>query len=94
MYIKVTETTLVDYVIASNIDASCGIPIANPNGTDSGNNTNILFGEGAVWFEGIPGAHYKKPQMEDVNVPVGQLKGIDMLKPQASIVNERRPLIA
>lgn len=93
-YALCVTNAIVDYVDVEYMDASCGNPVANPNGTDSGNNTNILFGEGAVWFEGIPGAHYKKPQMEDVNVPIGQLKGIDTLKPQASIVNERRPILA
>lgn len=90
-YALCVTNSLISYLDVQYMNASCGNPVVNPTGTDSGNNTNVLF---AQWWEGIPGAHYKKPQMEDVNVPVGQLKGIDTLRPQASIVNERRPLLA
>ena len=90
-YALCVTNSLISYLDVQYMNASCGNPVVNPTGTDSGNNTNILF---AQWWEGIPGAHYAKPKIDDVNVPIGQLKGIDTLKPQASIVNERRPLIA
>ena len=86
--------SIVSYLDVEYLDASCGNPVANPNGTDGGNNTNVLFGEGAVWFEGIKGAHNVKPKMDEIYIPNAQLMKVASNKPQISIIETKKPLLA
>ena len=89
-YALCITNTLMSYCDIEYMDASCGNPVVNPNGTDSGNNTNVLFNH---WWEGIPGAHYKKPQMEDVLVAKAQLQKIGDSKPKGESISDQNAYI-
>ena len=90
-YALCITNSIVDYVDVEYMDASCGNPVVNPSGTDSGNNTNIIF---ANWWLGIPGAHDAKPQMDKIQDHKPFMRSVLQSKPQLDRIISHKPSLS